>query len=102
MEAAQKTAEYQDHIKRIENHLNQVPSNQVIQEQRSQRDLEFQVEELQAKNKILEEQLAARKGSEEELGSAKERLSSTTIHIPDGEDDIEQVFRASSEEVKLV
>ena len=46
IEAAQKTAEHHDHIKRIENHLNQVPSNQVVQEQRSQRDLEIQVEEL--------------------------------------------------------
>ena len=33
---------------------------------------------------------------------AKERLSSTTIHIPFGEDDIEQLLRASSEEVNLV
>ena len=30
IEAAQKTAEYQDHIKRIEKHFNQVPFNQVI------------------------------------------------------------------------
>ena len=51
---------------------------------------------------MLEEQLAARKESEEESEIVKERISSTTIHIPDGEDDIEQLFRASSEEVNLV
>ena len=101
-EAAQKTAEYHDHLKRIESRLNQVPFNQVIQEQRSQRDLEIQAEELRAKNKILEKRLAAQKESEEELRIAKERLSSKTIHIPDGEDDIEQLFQASSEEVNLV
>ena len=101
-EAAQKTAEYQDHFKRIASLFNQAPSNQVIQEQRSQRDLEIQAEEFQAKNKILEEQLAAQKESEEELGIAKERLSSRTIHILDGEDDIEQLLQASSEEVNLV
>ena len=50
----------------------------------------------------MEEQLAARKESEEELRIAKERLSPTTIHIPDGEDDIEQLLQASSEEVNLV
>ena len=31
-EAAQHMAEYQEHFKRMESHLNQVPSNQVIQE----------------------------------------------------------------------
>ena len=102
MSAAKKTAECQDHIKRIENHLNQAPSNQAIQEQRSQRDLELQAEELQANNRILEEQLAARKESEEELRLAKERLSSATIRIPDGEDDIEQLLQASTEEVNLI
>ena len=62
-EAAQKMAEYREHFKRMESHLNQVPSNQAIQEQRSQRDLEIQAEELQAKNNILEEQFAAQKES---------------------------------------
>ena len=87
-EAAQKTAEYHDHLKRSESHLNQVPSNQAIQTQRSQRDLEIHAEEFQATNKILEEQLAAQKESEEELRIAKERFSSRTIDIPDGDDDI--------------
>ena len=32
----------------------------------------------------------------------KARLASQTIDIPDGEDDIEQLFHASSEQVKLV
>ena len=86
----------------MESHLNQVPSNQEIQEQRSQRDLETQAEELQAKNKILEEQLVAQKESEEELGIAKERISSRTIDIPDGDDDIEQVVQSSSEEVNFI
>ena len=57
-----------------------------MQEQRSQRDLEIQAEELQARNKILEEQLAMQKQCDEESRIAKERLSSQTIDIPDGED----------------
>ena len=56
-EAAEKMAEYQDHFKRMESHLNQVPSNQAMQEQRSQRDLEIQAVEIQARNKVLEGQL---------------------------------------------
>ena len=54
-EAPQQVAEYQDHFKRMESHLNQVPSNQALQEQRSQRDLEIQAEELQARSNILEQ-----------------------------------------------
>ena len=64
-EAAQKQAVYQRHLKRMESHLNQVSSNQVTQEQRIQRDLEIQKNELQARNKILEEQLAKLLQSEE-------------------------------------
>ena len=86
----------------MESHLNQVSSNQVIQEQRSQRDLEIQAEELQAKNNILDEHIAAQKESDEELRIAKERLASQTIDIPDGEDDIEHFLRASSAQVNLV
>ena len=82
-------AEYQDHLKRMESHFNQVPPNQAMQEQRSQRDLEIQAEKLQARTNILEEQLATQKECDEELGIAKERLASQTINIPDGEDDIE-------------
>ena len=51
-EAAQNMAEYQEQFKRMESHLNQVPSNQAMQEQRSQRDLEIQAEDLQARNKV--------------------------------------------------
>ena len=48
-EADQKMAEYQEHFKRMESLFKQDPSNQVIREQRSQRDLEIQAEEFQDK-----------------------------------------------------
>ena len=95
-------AEYQEHLKRMESHLNRVPSNQVIQEQRSQRDLEIQAEDFQARNNILEEQLAAQKESDEEPIIANELVASQTIDIPDGEDDIEQLPHASSAKVNLL
>ena len=66
-EAAQQMAEYQDQFKRVESHFNQVPSNQAMQEQRSQRDLEIQAEQNEARNQILEEQLAMQKQCDEEL-----------------------------------
>ena len=89
----------------MESHFNQVPSNQAMQEQRSQRDLEIQAEEFQARSNILEEQLAKQKQSDEELIIAKERLSSQTIdldQITDGDDEVEQILKALSEQVNLL
>ena len=73
-----------------------------MQEQRSQRDLEIQVEELQARSQVLAEQFAAQKECDEELIISNERLASQTIDIPDGEDDIEQLLQASSAQVNFV
>ena len=80
-EAAQQLTEYHDPIKRMEQHLSQVPSPQVMQDQRTQRELEIPKGALLAKNKILEEQLVKQQQSDEEVRIAKERLSSQTIDV---------------------
>ena len=80
-EAAQQMSECQDHFKRMESDLNQVPSNQAVREQRSQRDLDMQAEEFQARNRIFEEQLAMQKQCDQELRIVQERLSFQTIDM---------------------
>ena len=104
-EAAQQMAECKKHLKRMESRFNQVPSNQAMKEQPSQRDLEIQVEDIQVRNNISEEQFAMQKQCDEEFIIVKERLSSQTIdvdQISDGEDEVKQLLKATSEQANLV
>ena len=80
-EAAQKRIEYYDLIKRMEQHLSQVPSSQAMQDHRNQRDLEIPKDALQARNQILEEQRVKQQQSHKELRIAKEFVSSQIIDV---------------------
>ena len=90
-EAEQREEEHKQHLNKMEEHLAQVPSAQQIQDQRNQRELEVQREELQRKNKSIQEQLAR----QEELRVAKERLSFQTIDVHqffDRDGEVEHLF----------
>ena len=64
-----KQAEHQEHVENMESHINEVASNQEAYNQKGQRDLELNAQELQAKNAALEHKFFAKKNSK-----AKQKL----------------------------
>ena len=74
-----KQAEHQEHFKNMESHINEFASNQEAYNQKGQRDLELNAQELQAKNAALEHKLLQKQQSQEEVILAKERRFSKQL-----------------------
>ena len=62
-ELDQSKADHQEHLKNMENKVNEIAAKHETQNQRSQRDLELKAQELAAKNAALEEELLLRQQS---------------------------------------
>ena len=85
----------------MESHINEVGSNQEMQNQKGQRDLELKAQEFHAKNAALEHKLLQKQHSQEEVRIAQERFFSQTIDV-EGHEEIEQLINASSEAADLL
>ena len=63
----------------MESHINEVASSQEAYNQKGQRDLELNAQELQAKNAALERKFLQKQQSQEEVILAKERRFSKQL-----------------------
>ena len=103
-ELDESKADHQEHLKNMENKINEVAANHETQNQRSQRDLELRSQELAAKNAALEEELLLRQQSQEERQTARSLLLSQTADSAidvEADQDLEQLINAFTQADEL-